>query len=423
MKIKWLALTVITILTVCIGPACGSSSSSVTSSSMAIANFDVNPANITSGQTTTLSWTVTGAKTVTIDQGIGSVDSSGTKTVSPMATMSYTLTASDGTNNTKVTVNVTVKPATGSSAGQSNTGGASAGASSPNTPVINAFTANPTIIDSGGLSTLQWNISGATSVSINPTIGAVDTAGTIPVTPTASTAYTLTATNASGSTTGTVKVMVPTDNSTLLPVVLDFSAQPPVLNANDTSTISWSVYGAKTITVSPDIGYTTTGENITYQRTPIGTMRVSPTDNQTYTLTATNWYGTSTATLNVTVWGKIVVPIKGKPPIPIWVENTTADAVSLLPVVTWFSAAPATIIEGNTSVINWKTNNATRILLNGQLVPAEGSKVISPSAGGADSMSTAYTLSAYNTYGSYSVSEIITVLNYKPDWFTPLVSN
>ena len=228
-------------------------SSPATSSSMAISNFAVNPANITSGQSTTLSWTVTGAKTVTIDQGIGTVAASGTKTVSPLATMPYTLTASDGTNSSKATVNVTVKPASGSSAGQAKPGGASAGASAwaANTPVINAFTANPAIIDSGGRSTLQWNTSGATSVSINPVIGAVDPVGTIPVTPTTSTAYTLTATNASGSTTSTVKVMVPTDNSTLPPVILDFSAQPPVITENETTNISWSVYNAKTITMDP----------------------------------------------------------------------------------------------------------------------------------------------------------------------------
>jgi hypothetical protein len=245
------------------------------------------------------------------------------------------------------------------------------------------------------------------------------------MTPTTSTAYTLTATNAGGSTTSTVKVMVPTDNSTLLPVILDFSAQPPVinLNTNDTSTISWSVYKANTINISSassDTGNTTTGENITC--TAIGNQRVSPTDNQTYTLTATNWYGTTTATLDVTAWGSIFIPIKGRP-IPIWVENTTADAVSLLPVVTWFSAEPATIIDGNTSVLNWRIVHATRILLNGLLVPAEGSKVISLSAGGADSMSTAYTLSAYNAYGSYSVSQTITVLACNPEWFTPVGSN
>jgi hypothetical protein len=419
MKIRLLALTVITILAVCIAPGCASPSPT-TSSSMAISNFAVNPADITSGQSTTLSWTVTGATTVTIDQGVGPVAPSGTKTVSPLATTPYTLTASDGTNSSKATVNVTVKPGSGSSDGQAAPGGATAGASLPNSPVINTFTANPAIIDIGGRSTLQWNISSASSVSINPVIGAVDPIGTIPVTPTTSTAYTLTATNASGSSTGTVRVMVPTDNSTLPPIIWGFSAQPPVITENETTNMSWSVYKANTITVSPDIGYSSSGENLTYQRTAIGNTRVSPDDNQTYTLTATNWYGTTTATLDVTIWRTVTMPVQGR---PIWVENMSVLAASVMPMATWFSIEPDTIIQGNTSTINWKTNHATRVLLNGQLVPAEGSKVISPSAGRADSMSTTYTLSVYNTYGSYSVSKTFNVLNYKPDWFTPLVSN
>jgi hypothetical protein len=240
------------------------------------------------------------------------------------------------------------------------------------------------------------------------------------VTPTTSTAYTLTATNASGSSTGTVRVMVPTDNSTLPPIIWGFSAQPPVITENETTNMSWSVYKANTITVSPDIGYSSSGENLTYQRTAIGNTRVSPDDNQTYTLTATNWYGTTTATLDVTIWRTVTMPVQGR---PIWVENMSVLAASVMPMATWFSIEPDTIIQGNTSTINWKTNHATRVLLNGQLVPAEGSKVISPSAGRADSMSTTYTLSVYNTYGSYSVSKTFNVLNYKPDWFTPLVSN
>ncbi|MGA9049287.1 MAG: hypothetical protein WB588_09870 [Dehalococcoidia bacterium] len=419
MKIRWLLLTAVTILAVCFGQGCGPSSSTTTTSSMAISSFDVNPANISAGQSTTLSWTVTGAKTVTIDQGIGSVAPSGTKSVSPTATMSYTLTASDGTNNTKVTVNVTVRPASGASTkpGGSSTG-ASPAAGGANGPAINSFTANPAIINTGGVSVLQWNISGANSVSISPLIGAVNPIGTITVTPATSTTYTLTATSTGGSNIDTVKVMVPTDNSTLMPVILDFSVQPPLIDENATSNLSWSVYKADTITVSPDID--SSGENITYERTAIGNTRVLPGDNQTYTLTATNWYGTTTATADITAWGKITIPVSRK---PIWVDNTTADAITLLPLVTWFSLEPATIINGNTSVINWKTIHATRVLLNGQLMPAEGSRVISPSAGGADSMSTAYTLSVYNSYGSYSVSKILTVLNYNPDWFTPLGSN
>ncbi len=59
MKISWLALTVITILAVYMGAGIGSPSG--TSSSMAMANFDVNPTNINSDQATALSGTASGA--------------------------------------------------------------------------------------------------------------------------------------------------------------------------------------------------------------------------------------------------------------------------------------------------------------------------------------------------------------------------
>ncbi len=410
-------MAVLTVLIVCIGPGCGSSSSG-SSSSLAISSFDVNPSSITVGQTATLSWAVTGAKTVSIDQGIGSVAPSGTKTVTPLSTMTYTLTASDGTNSSKVTVNITVKPASAASPGQANT---ATSASLPGGPVINSFTASPAIIDPGGNSILQWSTSGATSVSISPVIGGVDPLGTIEVTPTTSTAYTLTATNAMGSISSTLRVMVPAYMSTMLPVILNFSAQPPVITENDTTTLYWSVYQANTVNIDPNLEYIPgVTENVSRTVAPTGTAPVSPDDNLTYTLTATNWYGTTTASVDVTVWRTIVMPVRGK---PIWVENTTALAASVMPVITWFSIEPATIINGNTSVINWKTQNATKVQLNGEIVSPEGSKIINDSSGQADSMSTVYTLRASNSYGVYSVSKTLTVLGYLKDWFTPLTAN
>ena len=50
-------------------------------------------ANINCGQTTNLEWQTTDAVDVTMDNGVGSVASSGTQAVSPHATTTYTLTA------------------------------------------------------------------------------------------------------------------------------------------------------------------------------------------------------------------------------------------------------------------------------------------------------------------------------------------
>jgi len=55
-----------------------------------ITNFS---SNLNSDNTSTLSWNVTGADSVSIDQNIGMVSASGTKVVAPATATVYTLTA------------------------------------------------------------------------------------------------------------------------------------------------------------------------------------------------------------------------------------------------------------------------------------------------------------------------------------------
>jgi hypothetical protein len=74
-------------------------------------------------------------------------------------------------------------------------------------PVINSFTANPANVAPGGSSTLSWNVTGATSLSITPGIGAV-TGSSKQVSPATTTEYTLAATNAYGSVNKKVTVTV-----------------------------------------------------------------------------------------------------------------------------------------------------------------------------------------------------------------------
>lgn len=76
-----------------------------------IVDFSVIPSEIQSGESTTLSWNVTGAATVNIDQGIGNVSAVGTQTVSPTTTTAYTLTASNADYNVTRSAVVTVTPA------------------------------------------------------------------------------------------------------------------------------------------------------------------------------------------------------------------------------------------------------------------------------------------------------------------------
>src|SRR6266536_2399135 len=70
------------------------------------------------------------------------------------------------------------------------------------------LTASPTSIAPGQSSTLSWTTTGATSASIDQGIGAVPLSGTLTVSPTTTTKYTLTATGASGSVTSSATIYV-----------------------------------------------------------------------------------------------------------------------------------------------------------------------------------------------------------------------
>ena len=75
-------------------------------------------------------------------------------------------------------------------------------------PTINSFTANPPFISSGGTTTLNWNVSNATSVTIDPGPGIVDSIGTTSVAPATTTNYTVTASNSFGWKSLTIMVQV-----------------------------------------------------------------------------------------------------------------------------------------------------------------------------------------------------------------------
>lgn len=161
-----------------------------------INSFSASPPSISAGESSTLSWAVTGATTANIDQGIGNVALSGSRAVMPGATTVYTLTATSSTGtSTMATTQVIVS-----------------GTSTPPTPsglpVINYFTASPTGIYAGNSTTLSWNVSNATYVNINHGVGNVGSSGSTSVWPATSTTFTLRATNSVGESNMTATVSV-----------------------------------------------------------------------------------------------------------------------------------------------------------------------------------------------------------------------
>jgi hypothetical protein len=151
-----------------------------------INSFNTNMATIDLGQTATLTWTTTNATSVSITPGVGVVGASGSTTVSPSSTTSYTLTASGKTGSpvasyTTITVSPRLPP---------------------------TLTAYQTAIDAGKSTTLSWNAPSATQVSISG-VGSMGASGSTQVSPEETTSYTLTAYYIDGATqTASVTIFV-----------------------------------------------------------------------------------------------------------------------------------------------------------------------------------------------------------------------
>jgi hypothetical protein len=76
-----------------------------------INSFAISPSSTLAGSAV-LNWSVSNATSVTIDNGVGSVSSSGSRTVNPATTTTYTLLASNGSNTVTQSMTVNVKPTT-----------------------------------------------------------------------------------------------------------------------------------------------------------------------------------------------------------------------------------------------------------------------------------------------------------------------
>ena len=184
-----------------------------------INQFAINPNNISSGQSTTIIWSVTNAESVIIEPGIGNVALSGSATISPPATMRYIIIAKNAEGTSTATTAISVRIELVSP--PSSTSPSPTPPTTPTSPVdipptvvseappeISYFTGSPTSINHGDSSTLSWSVANASSVHISSGIGPVATTGFRSVSPAATTTYTLTATNSYGPNTRTVTVTV-----------------------------------------------------------------------------------------------------------------------------------------------------------------------------------------------------------------------
>jgi hypothetical protein len=318
-----------------------------------VVRFDATPSSITAGQSSQLTWIVQGATSVTINNGIGTVAATGSTTVTPAATTTYTLTAVGPSGNVTATTTVTVTP-----------GGGGVG-----NPQIIRFEGSPLSIQPGQQSTLSWTTQGATQVSISG-VGSVVLNGSTTVSPAQTTTYTLSATSSDGKTV-TAPITITVASGTV-PQVVVFVATPSTIDAGSSTKLCWQVTGATAISITPGVGTNLNANDC---------ATVSPTQTTTYTLTATNATGQIQA-------------------------NATVNVGSVR--ITSFTANPVTsTAAGNPVVLSWTTQNATSVVLIGSEIPAQtlpsnGSLTVNPIT------NSVYTLTAYGP-GGQTVSGTISV--------------
>jgi len=212
-----------------------------------------------------------GTSSVNISPNIGTVGPSGSYVVSPSSTQTYTITAVSG--SMIITKSVTVE------------------VSSP--PVVAQFTAAPKSIELGGSSTLTWNVSGATEVTIEPELGTVPSAGSSFVFPNKTTVYVLTASSECCVVNRSVTVQVSQyPVPAYLPVVVLFNISPDSIFKGNSATLEWVVLNADSVVIDQGIGPVS----------PSGSIVVSPASSTTYTLTAINIYGYRQVSISIVVF-------------------------------------------------------------------------------------------------------------------------
>ena len=317
-------------------------------------SLDGNPNAITRGECSNLSWTTTGATSRSLDQGIGAVGASGSRSVCPAVTTTYALSASGPGGILSPEPTVTISVAT-----PAPTGGMSA---------------DPLEIDSGECSTLRWDTTDATSVSLNPGVGSVDATGSRQVCPATTTTYTLTATGAGGSLSPPPAVTVTVRRPSAAPTGT-LAATAENIRRRECTTLVWSTADATSQSINPGIGVVESS----------GTREVCPLRTTTYTLSASGPGGSldpePAVTISVSDWG---------------VPSGT------------FTASPPVVGRGECSTLTWTTAEAQ----HGQIGPDIGRVAPNGSMEVCPTKSVRYRLDAWNP--DRAMSSLFAAISFTP---------
>ena len=262
-------------------PSAASNQPAVNSLTPNIVTFEATPSTIPAGSVSTLKWVTTNAVSVNINQAIGPVALNGTMPVAPLATITYTLSATNKYGTSTSTAQVTVQGVRPTST-----------PSTFNLPIVAVLKVEPANIVSGQTAVLSWEVQNSFDVSISPGFSIIPVKGSREVSPAFATTYKLTTTNDHGTiiatTTLTVSGVQPNDET---PVITYLTATPYVILKGEASTLSWKSAGGSSASIDKGVG-TVDGS---------GTTQVTPAETTTYMLTVTNPRGAQFQTVTVNV--------------------------------------------------------------------------------------------------------------------------
>jgi len=218
--------------------------------------LNANPLSVTAGNSSTLSWSSSHATSCVASGGwSGTQATSGSKSVTPSGTTTYTLTCSGTGGSTSKSVTVTV------------TGSGSA-------PAV-YLSSYPDTVTAGTPVGLGWATSNAASCTASGGwSGSRPLSGGETVYPSTTTMYTLTCSGtAGGSASASVTVTVTSSTPSI-----NIGVTPPAIDPGGAATLQWSTTGVTSCSAS---GGWSGSKSLS------GSQQVSPSSTTTYTLTCT----------------------------------------------------------------------------------------------------------------------------------------
>lgn len=263
------------------GPATQTATVTVNAPSSVSGSIAASPSSATAPGSTTIAWSTSNATAVSVTgNGINSTAANGSQTVSGLnsGTYTYTLTAQGPGGPITRTATFTVT------------------AAAPN--VSGSIGASPSTATAPGSTTISWNTSDASSVSVSgPGLNSTTASGSQLVSGLAAGTYTytLTAQGNGGPITRTATVTV---NATGPNVAGNISIFPANMNVGGTATLMWSTTNATSVKVT---GFSITGGP--YESSPNLTVNIGglPAGTFTYTLVANGAGGPVTRTATIVV--------------------------------------------------------------------------------------------------------------------------